>query len=304
VVVHEWHLPKQTLQIGRPPLVMGIVNVTPDSFSDGGLHMEIESALAHGRTLIQQGADILDIGGESTRPGATPVPVEEELRRVLPVVKQLAAEASIPLSVDTYKAETARACLAAGAQIINDITGLTGDPAMAEVVRVARAGVIVMHMQGTPATMQINPQYDDVVADVGCFLETRLQQLTSSGIARTQIVLDPGIGFGKTLDHNFELLAGLSELQRLGRPICLGVSRKGFLGKVSKRPVQQRLAGSVAAVLYAVSQQAAQIVRVHDVMETQYALAVFEAIRQKSQDRGGERIGKEAGAAPGDGQRA
>jgi dihydropteroate synthase len=278
-----WQLPDQTLRWGRRPLVMGIVNVTPDSFSDGGQFGEIGSAVAHGLALVEQGADLLDIGGESSRPGATPVPLREELRRVLPVVEQLAARSSVPLSVDTYNAETAKACLAAGARIINDITGLTGDPAMPEVVRSARAGVIVMHMQGTPATMQLDPRYEDVVNDIVRYFEERLQVLASSGIAREQAVIDPGIGFGKTREHNLELLVRLEEFQALGRPLCLGVSRKGFMGKLLDRPVDQRLAGSLAAVLFAVSRGSAQIVRVHDVAETRDALILFDVLQSKVQ---------------------
>jgi dihydropteroate synthase len=278
----EWQLGNQTLHLGRRPLVMGIVNVTPDSFSDGGLYTGTESAVAHGLTLIEQGADLLDIGGESSRPGAAAVPLEEELRRTLPVVKLLAARCSVPLSIDTYKAETARACLAAGARIINDITGLTGDPAMPAVLQAASAGVIVMHMQGTPATMQLDPHYDDVVADIAQFFEERLQDLTSLGIAREQVVLDPGVGFGKTVDHNLEILARMDEFQRLGRPLCLGVSRKGFMGRLLNRPVGERLAGSLAAVLFALGRGATQIVRVHDVAETRDALTVFEAIQRRN----------------------
>jgi dihydropteroate synthase len=260
---------------------MGIVNVTPDSFSDVGFFASVDAAVAHGLELARQGADLLDIGGESTRPGATPVPLEEELRRVVPVVQQLAAASEVPLSVDTYKAEVARQCLDAGARIINDITALGGDVAMAEVVHAARAGAILMHMQGTPATMQANPHYEDVVSDIVRFFEARLRDLSAFGIARERLVVDPGIGFGKTVEHNLELLARLEEFQVLGRPLCLGVSRKGFLGKRLKRPVQQRLAGSLAAVCYALSRGAAQIIRVHDVAETHDVVTVFQAIREK-----------------------
>jgi dihydropteroate synthase len=277
----EWHLADQILHLGQRPLVMGIINVTPDSFSDGGSLARAEAAVTRGLTLVQEGTDLLDIGGESSRPGAVPVPLEEELRRVLPVVEQLAPQVSVPLSVDTYKAETARACLAAGARIINDITGLAGDSAMPEVVREAGAGVILMHMQGTPATMQLEPHYEDVVGDISRFFEERLQVLADLGIARERIVLDPGIGFGKTLDHNLEILARLKEFQHLGRPVCLGVSRKRFVGEVRKRPVQQRLAGSLAAVLHAMSRGAVQIVRVHDVAETCDAVNLFEAIQRR-----------------------
>jgi dihydropteroate synthase len=278
----EWHLSDRVLDLSRRPLVMGIVNVTPDSFSDGGLFAETNAAVAHGLKLAQAGADLLDIGGESSRPGAVAVSVEEELRRVVPVVQQLAAQGSVPLSVDTYKAEVARQCLAAGARIINDITALGGDAAMPDVVRAAGAGVILMHMQGTPANMQDNPHYQDVVGDILRFFEARLRDLIDLGIARERIVVDPGIGFGKTARHNLELLARLDEFQALGRPLCLGVSRKGFLGKALQRPVQQRLAGSLAAAAYALSRGAVQVLRVHDVAETRDLVTVFQAISQVS----------------------
>jgi dihydropteroate synthase len=281
---HQWRLPDRTLDPDRRPLVMGIVNVTPDSFSDGGLFASTDAAVAHGMKLAGQGADLLDVGGESSRPGATPVPLEEELRRVVPVVERLAARSPVPLSVDTYKAEVARVCLAAGARVINDITALTGDPAMPEVVRTSRAGVILMHMQGRPPTMQENPVYEDVVNDVAHYFEERLQVLADLGIAREQIALDPGIGFGKTSQHNLELIARLGELQRLGRPVCLGVSRKGFLGKLLNRPVSERLSSSLAAVCYALCRGAAQIVRVHDVAETCDAVTLLRAVRERARD--------------------
>jgi dihydropteroate synthase len=277
----EWRLRDRVLHPGRPVLVMGIVNVTPDSFSDGGRFATTEAAVAHGLELAQQGADILDIGGESTRPGAEEVAPEEELRRVVPVVRELAARTAVPLSVDTYKAETARQALAAGAHIVNDVTALLGDPEMAEVVRSSAAGVILMHMQGTPQTMQASPTYGDVTAEIAAFLEARLQAAAHVGIDRSQVVLDPGVGFGKTREHNLELLARLAELQRLGRPICLGVSRKGFFGKVLSRPVTERLAASLAAVCHALAHGAAQIVRVHDVAQTQDAVRLFQALQER-----------------------
>jgi dihydropteroate synthase len=257
---------------------MGIVNVTPDSFSDGGLFAAPEAAVAHGLELVRQGADLLDVGGESTRPGAQPVPLEEELRRVVPVVRELAARAAVPVSVDTSKAEVARQALAAGAHVINDVTALRGDPDMAAVVRDFRAGVVLMHAQGTPATMQLAPTYTDVVAEVTAFLEARLQAALDLGIAGEQVVLDPGIGFGKTAGHNLELLARLEQLRRLGRPVCLGVSRKGFLGRVLARPADQRLAGSLAAACFALGRGAAQVLRVHDVAEARDAVIVYRAL--------------------------
>ena len=272
--MYEWHLRDRVLHLDARALVMGIVNVTPDSFSDGGCFFAPEAAIAQGLELVRQGADILDIGGASSRPGAEDVAPEEELRRVHPVVRELAAQTTVPISVDTVKAVVAEACLASGAHIINDITALQGDPDMARVVATRRAGVVLMHMQGTPATMQIAPHYDDVTVEVRRFLEERLHAAGRAGIAAEQVVLDPGIGFGKTTAHNLELLARLGELQALGRPILLGVSRKGFLG----RGVAERLAGSLAAACHAVMQGSAQIVRVHDVRETRNALAVLSAI--------------------------
>jgi dihydropteroate synthase len=277
-----WHLRDRILYPGRPPLVMGIVNATPDSFSDGGRYLDRDAAIAHALELVHEGADLLDIGGESTRPGAPPVPLDEELARVVPVVQGLVAQTSVPLSIDTSKAEVARQCLAAGAHIVNDVTALRGDPEMGEVVRDFAAGVILMHMQGTPATMQHNPTYTDVVAEVAAFLEERLQAGVEMGIARDRVVLDPGIGFGKGREHNVTLLAGLGELRRLGRPVCLGVSRKGFLGKLLDRPLDRRLAGSVAAACFALAQESAQVLRVHDVAETYDAVIVFETLRSRS----------------------
>jgi dihydropteroate synthase len=277
---HVWRCRDRLLRTDERALVMGIVNVTPDSFSDGGRFASREVAVAHALRLIEQGADLLDVGGESSRPGAQPVPLEEELARVLPVVRELAARTAMPISVDTTKAEVARQALEAGAHVINDITALQGDAAMAEVVRASGAGVVLMHMQGTPQTMQVNPTYQDVVAEVTAFLQTRLQAAADAGIAGEQVVLDPGFGFGKKTRHNLELMARLAEFQRLGRPVCLGVSRKGVFGKVLGRPLEQRLAGSLAAVCHALARDAAQIVRVHDVAETRDAVVLFDALRR------------------------
>lgn len=277
----EWRLRDRVLYPGRTVLVMGIVNVTPDSFSDGGRFAATEAAVSHGLELARQGADLLDIGGESTRPGAEPIDLEEELRRVLPVVRELATRTDVPLSIDTYKAETARQALAAGAHVVNDVTALRGDPEMADAVRVFGAGLILMHMQGSPQTMQIKPAYGDVAGEVTAFLEARLQAATDLGIAGSQVVLDPGIGFGKTGEHNLELLARLAELQRLGRPVCLGVSRKGFLSKLLGRSMTDRLAGSLAAVCHALARGTAQIVRVHDVAETRDAVRLFQALHEQ-----------------------
>jgi dihydropteroate synthase len=255
---------------------MGIVNVTPDSFSDG--IVATEAAVAHALSLVADGADLLDIGGESTRPGAETVSLEVELARVTPVVAELVKHSSVPLSIDTSKAAVARACLDLGASIINDVTALAGDPAMSDVIRKARAGAVLMHMQGTPATMQANPTYGDVVTEIGQYFETRVQELTATGIAREQLVLDPGIGFGKTVEHNLDIVARLDELQRLGRPVCLGASRKGFIGKVLGRAVEERLAGSLAVVCQAVTRGTAQIVRAHDVRATCDVVEMIAAI--------------------------
>jgi dihydropteroate synthase len=273
-----WRCRDRVLDCGRPALVMGIVNVTPDSFSDGGQFVAADRAVAHGLELVRQGADLLDVGGESSRPGSQPVSLEEELNRVIPVVRELAQRTPVPLSVDTTKAEVARQALDAGAHIINDISALRGDPDLAEVVRAREAGVVLMHMQGTPATMQLNPTYGDVVPEVVEFLEARLHLLRNFGIAEDRVVLDPGIGFGKRSEHNWKLLQRLEELQRLGRPVCLGVSRKGFLGRRLDRPVERRLAASLAAVCFAMGRGAVQIVRVHDVAETRDAIEVYRAL--------------------------
>jgi dihydropteroate synthase len=281
--MHIWQLRDRTIRIDRRPLVMGIVNVTPDSFSDGGRYFDENAAIAHGLELVRQGADLLDVGGESTRPGSEPVSAAEELRRVVPVVKALASQVSVPISIDTSKAEVARECLAAGAQIVNDVTALTGDPAMADVVREFRAGVVLMHMRGTPATMQQDPRYDDAVAEIGKYLEDRLHSAAAVGIAAEQVALDPGIGFGKTAAHNLEIVARLHELQNLGRPVCLGISRKGFVGKLlGDRPVPRRLAGSLAAMCYAMSRGGVQIIRVHDVEETKDAVTMFAELMERA----------------------
>jgi dihydropteroate synthase len=274
-----WRCRDRVLDCGRPALVMGIVNVTPDSFSDGGRFASTDLAVAHGLELVLQGADLLDVGGESSRPGAQPVPLEEELNRVVPVVRELAQRATVPISVDTTKAEVARQTLDAGAHIINDITALLGDPQMPDVVRSYQTGVVLMHMQGTPATMQLNPTYEDVVREVRDFLEARLQAVRNLGIAEDRVVLDPGIGFGKTAEHNWELLRRLHELQGLGRPVCLGVSRKGLLRGPRNRPTERRMAASLAVACFALARGAAQIVRVHDVAETRDAVEVFRALR-------------------------
>ncbi len=275
-----WTVRGRTVDLSRRPLVMGIVNATPDSFSDGGRYQPLERALAH----IDKGADIVDVGGESTRPGSHPVPLDEELRRVLPVVEGLAASGRLGdalLSIDTSKAEVAERCLVEGAHIINDVTALRGDPRMGEVVRSFGAGVILMHMQGTPATMQIAPAYEEVVSDVLHFLEARLQACVDLGIAGESVVVDPGIGFGKTGEHNWTLLARLKEFASLGRPLCLGVSRKGFMGKLLGRGVAELQSASVAVALDAAMNGSAHIFRVHDVAATRDALLILTTLRDR-----------------------
>lgn len=273
-----WQLRDRLLTPGKPVVVMGIVNVTPDSFSDGGRFSTTERAVAHALELVRQGANILDIGGESSRPGAQPVSADDELARVLPVVEAVVKQTDVPISIDTTKAVVAERTLTAGAHVINDITALTGDADLAEVVRRHRAGVILMHMQGTPRTMQVNPIYGDVVAEVRSYLQARLRAITELGIAESQVVFDPGIGFGKTLEHNLRLLARLDELAALGRPVCLGVSRKGMFGKILGRDVEQRRAGSLAVACHAMARDSAHILRVHDVEDARDAVLTFQAL--------------------------
>lgn len=253
---------------------MGVLNVTPDSFSDGGRFLDAEAAIRRGKEMAEQGADILDVGGESSRPGAEPVPVEEELRRVIPVVRALAAETGCLLSVDTVKARVAREAIAAGAHIINDISAMTMDPAMPALAAESGAGVVLMHMQGTPRTMQAAPAYTDVVAEVRDYLLARAERLVEQGVARDAIAIDPGIGFGKTVEHNVALLRGLDELAATGFPVAIGVSRKSFLGKITGREVGDRLAASLGAMAFAVG-RGARIVRVHDVLESCDAVRVL-----------------------------
>jgi dihydropteroate synthase len=255
---------------------MGIVNVTPDSFSDGGRFLDSDAAVAHALQLVADGADLLDIGGESTRPYAEPVAAEEELQRVMPVIEQIAARIEIPISIDTSKAVVARAAVAAGAQIINDVTGLEGDPAMAQVALDTSAGVCVMHMQGTPQTMQDNPQYADVVAEVRDYLRGRRDALVAAGIDCERICLDPGIGFGKTHEHNIALMAHCYELHSLGCPVLVGHSRKGFLAKLIGDKEADRTSATIGATL-SLAMQGVQMVRVHDVRPVREALVAFAA---------------------------
>jgi dihydropteroate synthase len=254
---------------------MGIINVTPDSFSDGGLYASTESALRHAACLIEEGADLLDIGGESTRPGGFPVSVQEELHRIIPVVKALSSM-NTPVSVDTSKPEVMRAAMEAGAVMINDVNALRA-PSALEVIAEGGAAVCLMHMQGDPLSMQANPQYNDVVAEVKDFLRQRLNAAEAAGIPREKLVIDPGFGFGKTLDHNIELLRHLDQFMDMGVPVLVGLSRKSMLGKITGNEVGDRIHASVAAALLARA-KGARILRVHDVKATRDALAVYDAV--------------------------
>jgi dihydropteroate synthase len=257
------------------PKLMGIVNVTPDSFSDGGRYLDAEAAIAHGEELVRDGAVILDVGGESTRPGAEEVDRAEELRRVEPVVAGLAGVATV--SIDTSKAAVAEAAIDAGASIVNDVTALRGDTEMAVVCAERGVGVVLMHMPGSPRTMQDDPRYGDVVEDVRAFLVECMEFATSRGIAEEKIWLDPGIGFGKTLEHNLELLRRLGELRELGRPLVVGTSRKSFIGGVDGSGVGDRLGGTIASSVLAAA-EGAEVLRVHDVAEMAQAVRVAEAV--------------------------
>lgn len=272
----RWRLKSQVLEFGLTPLLMGIVNVTPDSFSDGGRFFAVDQAIDQALRLAAEGAHLIDVGGESTRPYATPVPPDEELRRVMPVVEKLVQSIPIPISIDTSKAAIADAALAAGAEIINDVTGLEGDPEMLAVARRHGAGVCVMHMQGNPQTMQDAPAYHDVVEDIFQYLQQRAEKLLASGIDRGRICLDPGIGFGKTHQHNLTLIANLSQYHALGFPILVGHSRKGFVGKVLGDSAADRTFGTLGASM-AIARHGIQILRVHDIKATKEALELFAA---------------------------
>jgi dihydropteroate synthase len=261
----------------RRPSVMGVVNVTPDSFSDGGVNFDAKDAIASARRMVAEGAAIVDVGGESTRPGAEAVTLDEELRRVAPVLEAVGTE--LPVSIDTAKAEVARLAAELGAELVNDVTALQGDPAMAETVAEAGTYLCLMHMQGEPRTMQANPTYDDVVAEVGAFLEERLRFAVDAGIPEQRICLDPGIGFGKSVEHNFELIRRLGELTALGRPLVVGVSRKRSLGRILGDPdaTTGPLSASIAAAV-AAYERGATILRVHDVQEHVEALTAARAV--------------------------
>ena len=261
----------------KRPLLLGIVNVTPDSFSDGGQHLSAEAAIAHARTLIVEGAQIIDLGAESTRPGALPVSVQEELARLLPVIAAL-RDSGAALSVDTCKPEVMQAALDAGADIINDVTGMRDPQAQRVVARHPSCGVCVMHMQGEPRTMQLNPRYLNVVTEVSAALVAQAQLLEKLGVQRARISLDPGLGFGKTAEQNYQLLKGLATLVHSGYPVVLGASRKSMLGAITGKPVDQRLSGSIAAALAGIARGVA-VLRVHDVDATYDALKVWQSVQ-------------------------
>lgn len=271
---HQWVFP-------RPVLIMGIVNVTPDSFSDGGRYLSAEAAVAHALALAAEGADLLDIGGESTRPGAAPVGEAEELARVLPVFSRLAGRVNVPLSIDTQKPAVARAAVGAGASIVNDTAAHRAAPEMWELVATTGAGYVCMHSRGTPQTMQAAPRYDDVVGELRAFFGERLRSLAQAGVRAEQVVLDVGIGFGKTWEHNLQLLARLDYFRSLERPLLLGVSRKSFIGKLLGVDVAARLPASLACAAWA-TQRGVEIVRTHDVAATRQAVRMTEALMARS----------------------
>jgi dihydropteroate synthase len=259
--------------------LMGVLNVTPDSFSDGGKFFKSDDAVRQGMEMIEQGADMIDVGGESTRPGSDPLPTEDELSRVIPVIESLSAESDVPISIDTYKAEVARRALDAGAQMINDISALRFDPGMKEVVQEYRVPVVLMHIKGTPKEMQKDPHYDDVIAEITEYLRQSIKMAEEAGISRERIIIDPGIGFGKRLQDNLNILKNLKEFSILECPILVGCSRKSFIGKILDLPVEERLEGSLAALAVAVM-NGANIVRVHDVRESKRVVGLVDAIRR------------------------
>jgi dihydropteroate synthase len=273
------HLPNGSLDLSAGPVVMGVLNVTPDSFSDGGAYFDPGAAFERAGAMVEEGAGIIDIGGESTRPGAAAVSAEEELRRVIPLLRRIGGAIPVPLSIDTQKAVVARAALEAGATIVNDVSGLRSDPAMLETVREMRSAVVIMHMQGTPETMQADPRYDDVTGEIISWLEERSAELVRGGIDRGKIIVDPGIGFGKRLEDNLKILNEIGDFQSLGLPVMIGCSRKSFIGKITGRYTDARLAGGFAALAKCLG-GGVRIVRAHDVRETVDFIKVWRAIER------------------------
>ena len=267
----------KSLTLGVHTHVMGILNVTPDSFSDGGCYLDVEQAVTHAELMVAEGATLIDIGGESSRPGASPVSINEELARILPVIRAITDTVDVLLSVDTYKAEVARRALEAGAHLINDITALRGDATMAAVVSEMEAGLILMHMKGTPRTMQHAPEYHDVISEICDSLQKSIKIAESQGITSDRIIIDPGIGFGKTTKHNLEILKRLSEFRRLHKPLLIGTSRKSFIGNILNLPVTERVEGTTATVCWAIA-HGADIVRVHDVKANVRAAQITDAL--------------------------
>lgn len=273
----KWRCREQVLLCGERALIMGVINVTPDSFSDGGHYLAPEQAVKRAQEMLADGAQIIDVGGESSRPGAAPVSADEEIRRVLPVIQAIRHQSDAVISIDTTKASVARSALALGAHIINDITAGEADPAMLDLVAETGAGLILMHMQGRPQTMQDKPHYGDVVGEVTAYLATRAELAQERGVSASSIVIDPGIGFGKTLDHNWALLGKLPRVSALPYPVLVGVSRKRFLGELCDRDIEERMPASLAAAVLARAHGAA-IIRVHDVKETCDALRVADRL--------------------------
>jgi len=267
--------------IGSKPAVMGILNITPDSFSDGGKYYSFESALKMGVDMADQGADIIDVGGESSRPGAVPVTAEEEIMRVIPVIEKLNSQTSVPISIDTCKSEVARAACKAGATIINDISALGHDPKIAEVASEYDSWLVLMHMRGTPETMQKDIRYDNLIEEITSYLNVVADKAIAAGVRKKKIILDPGIGFGKTVEHNLQILKNLSKIKQLGFPILIGASRKSFIGTILDADIDNRLDGSLAAAVYSVI-NGTEIVRVHDVLPTVRALKIIEKIKRSN----------------------
>ena len=269
---------KRTLTLGKRTLLMGVLNVTPDSFSDGGLFFDKDKAISHGLRMVEEGADIIDVGGESTRPGSKPIELEEELRRVIPVIESIAKEVDVPISIDTYKSTVAQRATEAGAEIVNDISGLNFDPDLAKVAAKGNIPLILMHIRGTPETMQKNVHYDSIFSEILQYLKDSIQRAESAGLDPRQIIIDPGIGFGKTVEDNLLIIKNLHEFRILGKPILLGTSRKGFIGKILNTKIEDRLEGTLSSMAIGVL-NGAHIIRSHDVHQAKKAIAVADAIR-------------------------
>jgi len=270
---------KRTFTLGKRTLLMGVLNVTPDSFSDGGLFFDKETAIAHGMKMIEEGADFIDIGGESTRPGSKSLELDEELRRVIPVIESLTKTGDVPISIDTYKSSVAKKAIEAGAQIINDISGLHLDPSLSQVAAKADVPLVLMHIRGNPETMQKNIHYESLFSEIIQYLKDSIQRAESAGVDSEQIIIDPGIGFGKTAEDNLLILKNLQEFKILGRPLLLGTSRKSFIGKILDADVTERLEGTLSTIAVGVL-NGAHIIRCHDVLQAKRAIAIADAVRQ------------------------